>query len=353
MRARGSDRPDDGPDEGREPRAKGRRWGRGGRSDDVVEEPEVSGEELGWIADLRTAKEQRSDLGPGGADGPAPAEPTARPRRARPDEPTTSAPPVGYPPEPELGRVPPGTPARSAAPPGTPARSAAPPGAPVAPAPMVHTRAPETTGQAGPVPVAAGDDRPGRRAAMPQEREAERPEGGPVSGRFPAIADPPVAPVVPRSGNAPAPVIGPAPSAGLDQPPAGPAGASDPGAQHAPGRRGGWIPRPGRGRAAPSRGVPTEAYGPGDRPGTPLGGERHEGGPFPDGVPRSGPAGRAAPIPPVGSSWRRRRPAEPVPRTRGPGPCQCRPVPRSRLTAHPDGRSRGGPPSHRQPVSLG
>ena len=75
MKSRGSDRPEDGAEEQREPRAPRRRWGRG-KSESVAEEPEVSGEELGWIADLRTAKEQQTELGPGGAEaGPAHGEP--------------------------------------------------------------------------------------------------------------------------------------------------------------------------------------------------------------------------------------------------------------------------------------
>ncbi|MET8838392.1 hypothetical protein ABZV78_31450, partial [Micromonospora sp. NPDC004540] len=72
--ARGPERPADGPDEGRDPRAKGRRWGRG--KADAEPEAATAGEEFGWIDDLRTAKQQRSDLGP---DGEAPgAVPPAR-----------------------------------------------------------------------------------------------------------------------------------------------------------------------------------------------------------------------------------------------------------------------------------
>ncbi|PWR05218.1 hypothetical protein DKT68_28145, partial [Micromonospora acroterricola] len=92
MKSRGADRPDEGPDERRDPRAKGRRWGRG-RAEAEPEEP-VSGEEFGWIDDLRSAKQQRTELGPDGA----PAEPT-RPRggapvppAGRPDGPAPAAP---------------------------------------------------------------------------------------------------------------------------------------------------------------------------------------------------------------------------------------------------------------------
>ncbi|MFD1326064.1 hypothetical protein ACFQ4H_33805, partial [Micromonospora sonneratiae] len=73
MRSRGADRPEDGHDERRDPPAKSRRWGRA-RPENPAEEP-VSGEELGWIADLRTAKQQRSNLGPGAADDAVPAPP--------------------------------------------------------------------------------------------------------------------------------------------------------------------------------------------------------------------------------------------------------------------------------------
>lgn len=78
MKSRGSDLPEDGTEEQREPRSLRRRWGRG-KSDTPAEEPEVSGEELGWIADLRTAKQQQTELGPGGAEpGPGRAAPPGR-----------------------------------------------------------------------------------------------------------------------------------------------------------------------------------------------------------------------------------------------------------------------------------
>ena len=50
-------------------RSRGRRWGRGGRPED--EQEQVSGEELGWLDDLRTAKAQRGSIGPGDDQGPA------------------------------------------------------------------------------------------------------------------------------------------------------------------------------------------------------------------------------------------------------------------------------------------
>uniref|UniRef100_UPI00157C1052 hypothetical protein n=1 Tax=Micromonospora maritima TaxID=986711 RepID=UPI00157C1052 len=62
--ARGPERPADGPDERRDPRGKGRRWGRGRA--EAEPDPAVAGEEFGWIDDLRTAKQERGELGPDG-----------------------------------------------------------------------------------------------------------------------------------------------------------------------------------------------------------------------------------------------------------------------------------------------
>ncbi|MFD1085065.1 hypothetical protein [Micromonospora andamanensis] len=65
-----SDRPDEGPEARR---GKGRRWGRG-KSEPVPEEP-GGGEDFGWIDDLRSAKQQRAELGPDGVAGEPPAAP--------------------------------------------------------------------------------------------------------------------------------------------------------------------------------------------------------------------------------------------------------------------------------------
>ncbi|PZF87598.1 hypothetical protein, partial [Micromonospora endophytica] len=75
MRSPGSERPEDGPDERR---GKGRRWGRG-KSEAAREEP-GGGEDLGWIDDLRSAKQQGGDLGP---DGMPLSEPPPGPRPGR------------------------------------------------------------------------------------------------------------------------------------------------------------------------------------------------------------------------------------------------------------------------------
>ncbi|TDB77725.1 hypothetical protein E1165_03245, partial [Micromonospora sp. KC723] len=77
MTSRGGERDQDGPDERRDSRAKGRRWGRG-RAEETP--PEPVGEEFGWIDDLRTAKQQRGELGPDGERPPAvpPSSPAGR-----------------------------------------------------------------------------------------------------------------------------------------------------------------------------------------------------------------------------------------------------------------------------------
>ncbi|MGA4682793.1 hypothetical protein ACPCK6_00005, partial [Micromonospora sp. AB353] len=99
--ARGPERPADGPDERRDPRGKGRRWGRGRAEPEL--DPTVVGEELGWIDDLRTAKHQGGELGPDG-DVPAPhpgadpSWPAAEPRRpAAAPGPAPGMPPAGRP----------------------------------------------------------------------------------------------------------------------------------------------------------------------------------------------------------------------------------------------------------------
>ena len=94
MRSRGGDRPDEGPDERRDPRAKTRRWGRGRAAEPEPEEP-AAGEEFGWIDDLRSAKQQRTELGPDGAPaepnrprgGLPPADPTGPPAQVTPRTP--------------------------------------------------------------------------------------------------------------------------------------------------------------------------------------------------------------------------------------------------------------------------
>ncbi|TDC31688.1 hypothetical protein, partial [Micromonospora sp. KC213] len=73
MTSRGGERPQDGPEERRDPRAKGRRWGRG-RAEEAPPEPVA--EDFGWIDDLRTAKQQRGELGPDGEQPGAAPPPT-------------------------------------------------------------------------------------------------------------------------------------------------------------------------------------------------------------------------------------------------------------------------------------
>ncbi|KAB1927808.1 hypothetical protein F8271_29320, partial [Micromonospora sp. ALFpr18c] len=90
MKSRGADRPDESPDERRDTRPKGRRWGRG-RAEAEPEEP-VSGEEFGWIDDLRSAKQQRTELGPEGVAAEA-ATPRGGASAPPPDAPTPPTPP--------------------------------------------------------------------------------------------------------------------------------------------------------------------------------------------------------------------------------------------------------------------
>ncbi|MET7835342.1 hypothetical protein ABZS44_21275, partial [Micromonospora sediminicola] len=105
--ARGPERPADGPDERRDPRAKGRRWGRGRA--EAEPDPAVAGEEFGWIDDLRTAKQQRGELGPEGETpaGPGPrsgAGPVPGPGRPPgPGAPPAPVPEPGRPPRPGAG----------------------------------------------------------------------------------------------------------------------------------------------------------------------------------------------------------------------------------------------------------
>ncbi|HET6215099.1 MAG TPA: hypothetical protein VFE14_19705, partial [Micromonosporaceae bacterium] len=77
-----------GADRGRKP--KGRRWGR-------AEEEQASQEDMGWLADLRQAREERADIGPGPATRPRdqPPDRDAAPAGRRTRRP---APPDGGPP---------------------------------------------------------------------------------------------------------------------------------------------------------------------------------------------------------------------------------------------------------------
>ncbi len=209
MRSRGSDRGDDGHDERREPRGRGYRWGRG-RPEEAPREPEVSGEELGWIADLRTAKERR------GAIGPDDADPAARPER--------------LPGAPEPGRGLSGTGIPEPAPWPRPAAERRPPDEPT---PPFGARPRPGTGHQ-PRPGSASTDPAAPRAAGvgPEERPGGRhlapstPTPGRSGGRHSA-PEPADDFVVPASGNAP-PVPGSATPRGAGDPLA-PGGAPRPG----------------------------------------------------------------------------------------------------------------------------
>lgn len=58
------DRPED-------ERAGRNRWRRRGRGDREPADAAGADDELGWLAELRSAKEERTDIGPGPPDGPA------------------------------------------------------------------------------------------------------------------------------------------------------------------------------------------------------------------------------------------------------------------------------------------
>lgn len=227
MKSRGADRPDEGPDERRDPRAKGRRWGRG-RAEAEPEEP-VAGEEFGWIDDLRSAKQQRSELGPDGAavepagprggapvppDGPVP--PT--PHRGDPDGPAARRPAGG----PWPGDAPPPGRRPDERPPADRPRAAG-PGVPAPGQPARRGAQPAP----GSGPRAAGPPLAPPTAARPAGGEPAGPPGPPTSGV-------PAGPARPRPGAAPA------------GPPAGPPGTGAP-----TGRRPAAVPPSGRADAMP------------------------------------------------------------------------------------------------------
>lgn len=284
MRSRGADRPDEGPDERRDPRAKGRRWGRG-RAEAEPEEP-VAGEEFGWIDDLRSAKQQRGELSPDGM----PAEP-----------------------------VPPRT--------GLPTPPDAPPG----------PRRPDAEAAGARRPV----DGPWPGEAPPPDR---RPDARPPADRPPVErprdAGPPGVPDQPASrGPQPVPGVGPHPAAPPRTPPAARPGAGDPAnpassrpASGAP--TGPTRPRPTVGPSGPPPGSPAAGAPTSPRPEIPAPTGRAEAVPplrRPDAVP---PGRRPAPDPSEGGRARsgdglpppgRRttesaRPAAGAPRFDGPAP---------------------------------
>ena len=235
MRSRGSDRPEDGRDEQPDPPAKGRRWGRGGRAD-APADPAVGGEEFGWIDDLRTAKQQRVDLGPGDA-GPAggPGDRPPGPRReAPPAGPSGVEPPVGDPPRREPPAAGPRGQSGAGERPGPGIPGAPPPrrpaGPPAAAEPNLPWPAPARRRPAG-RPVSPGVAPARRRPSRPAPRSGPgrparapfRPPGRSVPGGLrtpargrPARASPrhpgravPGGPRTPPRGRPPGPLPGP------------------------------------------------------------------------------------------------------------------------------------------------
>ncbi|MGC4853021.1 hypothetical protein ACLQ24_06385, partial [Micromonospora sp. DT4] len=205
MRSRGADRPDEGPDERRDPRAKGRRWGRG-RAEAEPEEP-VAGEEFGWIDDLRSAKQQRGELGPDGVPvepvpprAGVPAPPDAPPGPRRPDAETAGARrPVDGPwpgEAPPPGRRPDARPPVDRTPAERP-RDAGPTGVPDQPAP----RGTQPVPGVGPDPAAPPRTPPGTRPGGrdPANPTGSRPATGAPAG--PARQRPTVGPSGPPLGS--------------------------------------------------------------------------------------------------------------------------------------------------------
>ncbi|MEV4216257.1 hypothetical protein AB0J36_32765, partial [Micromonospora sp. NPDC049662] len=189
MRSRGADRPDEGPDERRDPRAKGRRWGRG-RAEAEPEEP-VAGEEFGWIDDLRSAKQQRGELGPDGVPvepvpprAGVPTPPDAPPGPRRPDTEAAGArrgvdgPWPGETPPP--GRRPDARPPADRAPVERP-RELGPAGVSGPPSPRGNQPVPGVDPRAAAGPRTPPSVRPG--GGDPADPAGPRPRGGAPAGR--------------------------------------------------------------------------------------------------------------------------------------------------------------------------
>ncbi len=176
MKSRGADQPEESADQ----RRKGRRWGRG-KAEAAADEP-VSGEEFGWIDDLRTAKAQRGELGPEG--GPAPAAPPQRLGADPGPSGTGAAPPVRRD-VPEAPR-----PRSDADRPPAPSGPPAPPRPPAPPGPS----APQARGRGGP----PGPPTAGPPTAEPVGRGRPAAPARPPAG---AASQPGLAPPAGRGGR--------------------------------------------------------------------------------------------------------------------------------------------------------
>ncbi|BFU43768.1 hypothetical protein [Krasilnikovia sp. MM14-A1004] len=254
MRARGADGPDDETGQRNEQAGRSRRRFGRGRPEPVTPE-EVPQEETGWLDDLRTAKEQRSAIGPGAAPGEARSSKSGR-TAPGPDDAAAGPAPFG-PPGGDAG-------VRPVSPPSPGATSGAPTGA--------ATRGPgaRETGRArtwqdgsgeypttGGWPVVEPPANPGRR---------QGPSAAPASPGLPGAPAAPVAgpPGMRGPATAPAPRSAPA-TAPRSAPPAGsmppPGSMSPPGSMPPPG----GVPPEGRSRSGEA--VPG---GPRDRQGVPV-----------------------------------------------------------------------------------
>lgn len=186
MKSRGADQPEESADR----RRKGRRWGRG-KVEATAGEP-GTGEEFGWIDDLRTAKAQRAELGP--EDGPGRSTPPQRPDADPGPSGTGATPPVRRDepeaprPRPDAGRRP------GSAEPAAPPVPSAPPVGP--PAPFAASGPSAPPGHAAPRAHGRGDP-PGPPTAEPVGR------GRPAAPARPpaAVPQPGLAPTAGRSGR--------------------------------------------------------------------------------------------------------------------------------------------------------
>lgn len=341
-------------------KSKSRRWGRGDRADKSGgpgRPGDEVGEDFGWLDDLRSAKEEQADIGPGD-DVPAspppvrrrptpplpPDEPSApaqpAPKPARRDASAKSSAPASPPPEPSPRRsrhtaddpVVSGPalgdgarrPARSGPPPAKPAGRAS--GPPVRPADSGAEPPPVGRQPRSPAGPRSGGPIPERNRRRRGEAARSRFDSGGSAAGEPGprrpTSGPPASPVrdtpVPRTGNPPAvprPGSGPPTADQTDGPPprrAAPPPGADRRRQPAPSARPGPAGSPTARREAPTQ---------------------------PPSARRSGRHAAGSPLPPPATSTeaqsgaRPRSPAEPTPRAGGrptsgpPRPAPLRPDP--------------------------
>ncbi len=261
MRSRGADRPDDDSEQRGEQTGRSRRLFGRAKQEPAAQE-QVPGEEIGWLDDLRTAKEQRAAIGPGTPEGEAKTSKSGRTAPGPRDDDGDDEPP------PRAGRDVAGPDSAGTV---TGRRAARSPQAdhPGADAPRRSDREPaapppgRSTPTASPVrheqPAADTAPAAARAAVPPAAARAAVPPAAARAAVPPAAATPPAGRAVPppgRGGSAAVPggqtpVANPAPPPGVPvrpvSPSAGPGGvpvAGRPRSWHedAPGQgAGGWM----------------------------------------------------------------------------------------------------------------